>query len=153
MSQENVELVRGLQPTGDMDLVALFRDEAAATTLSESFAPFFHDDVEIVAPTFVSGQSERFIGLEGLRAVWLDWLDPWESYRVEIEDLIDAGDEVVVLPRDYGRRSGMTAEVSTIGGAVWTVRDGKVARVAFYLNRNEALEAVGLSEQDAHADS
>src|SRR5436190_647523 len=153
MSQENVEIVRGLQPTGDMDLVALFRDEATAAALLETLAPFFHDDVEIVAPTFVSGQGARFIGLEGLRAGWLDWLGPWESYRVEIEDVIDAGDDVVVLPRDYGRRAGMAVEVSVMGGAVWTVRDGKVSRVAFYLNRNEALEAVGLSERDAHADS
>jgi ketosteroid isomerase-like protein len=38
----------------------------------------------------------------------------------------------------------MAAEVSVVSAAVWTVRDGKVARVAFYLNRSEALEAVGL---------
>jgi ketosteroid isomerase-like protein len=32
---------------------------------------------------------------------------------------------------------------------VWTVRDGKIAKVSFYLNRSDTLEAVGLSEQDA----
>jgi ketosteroid isomerase-like protein len=146
MSQENVELVRGLQPSPDTDLVALFRDEATAAALMEAISPFFHEDVEIVAPTFVAGQGVRFVGLDGLRAGWLDWLDPWESYRVEIEDLIDAGDEVVVLPRDYGRRAGMAMEVSVVGAAVWTVRDGKVARVAFHLNRSDAFEAIGHSE-------
>jgi uncharacterized protein len=143
MSQENVELVRGVQPSPDTDLVAMFRDEAA---LMDTLSPFFHEDVEIVGPTFVAGEGVRFVGLEGLRAGWLDWLEPWESYRVEVEDLIDAGDEVVVLVRDYGRRTGMTVEASVVSGAVWTVRDGRVARVAFYLNRSEALEAVGLSE-------
>jgi ketosteroid isomerase-like protein len=88
----------------------------------------------------------RFVGLEGLRALWLDWLEPWESYRVEVEDVIDAGDDAVVLVRDFGRRAGMTVEVSVVGGAVWTVRDGRVARVAFYLNRSEALKAVGMEE-------
>jgi ketosteroid isomerase-like protein len=153
MSQENVELVRTLQPSGDTDLVALFRDDATATALMEAVSPFFHEDFEIVAPTFVAGQGERFVGLQGLRDGWLDWLGPWESYRVEVEDVIDAGDHAVVLVRDYGRRAGMAAEVGVIGGAVWTVRDGKVARVAFYLNRDEALKAAGLPEQGARADS
>src|SRR6266568_3620068 len=148
MSRENVELVRRLQPRPDADLVALFLDDAILGAL----APFFHEDCEVLGPSVVTGgQSERR-GLEGLRAWWLDWLDPWESYRAEIEDVIDAGkDVVVVLPRDYGRRAGMEAEVSVLGAAVWTVRDGKIARVAFYAHRSEALEAVGLSEQDAHA--
>jgi ketosteroid isomerase-like protein len=146
MSQENVEIVRSLQPSAETDLVALFRDDATAAALMEAVSPFFHEDVELIAPGFVAGEGVRFVGLEGFRAGWLDWLEPWESYRVEIENVIDAGDDVVVLPRDYGRRAGTTGEVSVAGGAVWTVREGKVARVAFYLNRSEALEAVGLSE-------
>jgi hypothetical protein len=36
---------------------------------------------------------------------------------------------------------------------ITTVRDGKVIRMENYDDRREALEAVGLSEQDAHADS
>jgi ketosteroid isomerase-like protein len=67
--------------------------------------------------------------------------------------MIDAGDEVVVLVRDYGRRAGMAVEVGVMGASVWTVRDGKIAKAAFYPNRSEALKAVGLSEHDAHADS
>jgi ketosteroid isomerase-like protein len=123
-------------------VVALFRDDA----VMEAYAPFFHEDCEIVAPTGMVGHGERVVGLAGLRALWLDWLRPWESYRVEIEDVIDAGDEVVVVPCDYGRRTGMDVEVSVLGATVWTVRDGKVARVAFYVHRSEALEAAGLSE-------
>jgi ketosteroid isomerase-like protein len=36
---------------------------------------------------------------------------------------------------------------------VWTLRDGKVVEMRMFMDRVEALEAVGLSEQDAHADS
>ena len=146
MSQENVELVRGLQPSPETDLVPLFRNDAAAAALMEAVSPFFHVDVEIIGPTFVAGGGVRFVGLEGFRAGWLDWLEPWESYRVEIEDVVDKGDDALVLVRDYGRRAGTTGEVSVVGAAVWTVREGKVARVAFYLDRSEALKAVGLSE-------
>ena len=56
MSQENVELVRGLQPTPETDLVTLFRDEAAFAALIEAVSPFFHEDFEVVAPALVAGQ-------------------------------------------------------------------------------------------------
>jgi hypothetical protein len=64
-------------------------------------------------------------------------------YRAEIEDVIDAGDDVVVLTRDYGRRPGMSAEVEIVAAAVWTVRDGNIARNCLYPNREDALRAVG----------
>jgi ketosteroid isomerase-like protein len=146
MSRENIELVRRLQPGRDVDLVALFRDEVAATAFEEAYAPFFHDDLEVVSPPGLPGSAPRYFGLAGLRAGWLDWLEPWERYRVEVEGVVDAGDEdVVVLVRDYGRRLGMAAEVSLVGGAIWTVTDGKVARIVFFLDRKQALEAAGLS--------
>ncbi|HEY7120934.1 MAG TPA: nuclear transport factor 2 family protein [Solirubrobacterales bacterium] len=143
MSRENVELVRRLQPPPEMDLVALFRDEEGAARLLSTMGPYLHDD-------FVAGGSRihesELVGLAGLRAGWADWLEPWESYRVEIENLIDAGDEaVVVLTRDYGRRAGMEAEISIQGAAVWIVRDGKILRATFYTDRDTALEAAGLS--------
>jgi ketosteroid isomerase-like protein len=151
VSQENVELVRSLLPSRDTDLVALFRDDAAASALAETVAPWFDEDFEAVVQDWAPGQEVRYEGLGGFRAAWLDWLGPWESYRTEVEDMIDAGDEVLVLVRDYGRRAGMGVEVSMVGASVWTVRDGKIAKAAFYTNRSEALKAVGMSEQDAQS--
>jgi ketosteroid isomerase-like protein len=144
MSQENVELVRQLQPGREVDLARALRDDDIAQALLESIAPFVHADFESVGRTALQGVSGT--GLDGLREVWLDWLKPWESYRVEVEDVIDAGDQAVVLIRDFGRQRGSAAEVSILGAAVWTVREGKIARAEFYADRTEALEAVGLSE-------
>jgi ketosteroid isomerase-like protein len=46
------------------------------------------------------------------------------------------------------------AEIRNEFASVWTVRDGKIAHVEFYVtNHTEALAALGLSEQDAHTDS
>jgi hypothetical protein len=37
---------------------------------------------------------------------------------------------------------------------LWTLRDGKILRRGkMFQTKDEALEAVGLSEQDAHAES
>ena len=91
-------------------------------------------------------QSDRHAGLRGLRAAWLDWLEGWDSYRVEVEELLDAGDAVVVVVRDYARRADMETEVAQRGASIWTMREGKIAQAAFYPNRMEALEAVGLQE-------
>jgi SnoaL-like domain len=144
MSQENVELIRALQPDPGVDLAQLFRDDATAAALLEALAPFVWADLECFGGTSIEGVSGS--GLNGLRAVWLEWLEPWESYRTEIEELIDAGDQTVVLVRDYGRRKSSDAEVSQRAAAVWTVRDGKVARAEFYADRSQALEAAGLTE-------
>ena len=146
MSQENVKLVRGLLPSRDTDLVTLFRDEATAAALAEAVAPLFREDFEAVVQDWAPGEQVRYTGLDGLRAAWLDWLDPWESYRTEVEDVIDAGDDVVVLVRDYGRRAGMAVEVNVVGASVWTVREGKIAKAVFYPNRRDALETLNLPE-------
>jgi hypothetical protein len=50
MSQENVELVTGLQPAPDVDIAALFRNEHMWSALVDAAVPFFHSDFESVAP-------------------------------------------------------------------------------------------------------
>ena len=80
-----------------------------------------------------------------------------EGYRVEIEECVPVGDDVLVAFRAAGmepaRRvaddDGRIVSVSryfTIGRyfAVVTVRDGKVVRVQDYPQRTDAAAAVGL---------
>ena len=58
---------------------------------------------------------------------------------------------VSLTNRGRGKQSG--ANVSWHVWQVGTVRDGKLVRAQGFTSRDEALEAVGLSEQDARADS
>src|SRR6266516_3813704 len=145
MSQENVEIVLRLQPGPDVDLVRLFRDDDMWAAFVEAAGPFYHPDCEFLAPGLPFDEG-TYAGLDGLRAAWLEWLAPWTTYRVEIDEAIDLGERVLVLPRDFGSRKETTQEVKTTGGAVWTVRDGKITRVEFYPTREQALKAVGLQE-------
>jgi ketosteroid isomerase-like protein len=78
--------------------------------------------------------------------MWLEWLAPWKTYRVETEEVIDLGDRVLVLVRAFGRLEGSQGEVENTSASLWTVRDRKIARVEFYVDRTEALKAVGLEE-------
>ena len=144
MSQENVEIVKALQPPPDLDLTTLFArgDEERAAREIEAVSSLFTDDFVCV---FHSLSKEERLGLRGLRQAWLDWLEPWENYRAQIERLSDAGDQVLVFSRDFGRRRGMADEVEMKGVSVWTVREGKVSRAEFFPDQADAFKA-GLEE-------
>ena len=142
MSDENVELIEALQVGPDVDLVELFREDQAYANIDAALGPIFHDDLE---SGFVGRHESRNRGRDGFRETWVEWLEPWESYRSEVDRVIGCGDDVLVLVKDYGRKPGMTVEVRLWGAAVWTVRDGLITRAFFYTEREDALREVGLS--------
>jgi ketosteroid isomerase-like protein len=63
-----------------------------------------------------------------------------------IDELVDAGDQVVsvVNNRGRGRVSGVEVELQMPG--VWTIRDHKIVRAAFFTTRAEALTAAGMQQ-------
>jgi len=76
----------------------------------------------------------------------------WDTDALElISDFIDVGDRVAVrlIWRGLGHGPESTIELTSIQ----TVRKGKILNVDYFWDHTEALEAVGLSEQDAHAES
>lgn len=97
-------------------------------------------------PAWQGGDATTYVGVDGFRKLWLDWLEPWATYHVRVDELIDAGDRVVVLVRDRARRHDMQGEVPLISGSVWEIRDGRIVRVEFCRNRGQALEAAGLRD-------
>ena len=144
MSQENVELAKALLPQSGSDVVPLIRDEDAFARMSEAARPFLTDDFESVMVW--PAVTRTYAGMEGLRKNWLDWLEPWATYRSTYEKLIDVREHVVVLLRNHGRREDMETEVELIGATIFTFREGKLARWGDYVERATAFEAVGLSE-------
>src|SRR3954453_7570800 len=89
MSQENVEFVRSLQPGPGGDIAALFRDDKIVDATLAAIASAVHDDLE--SSVIAQGVRSSYRGIEGLRAAWVDWLAPWDSYYTEIEDGVDPG--------------------------------------------------------------
>jgi hypothetical protein len=145
MSRENVELAKALLPQSGTDIVPLIRDEHGFALVREALSPLITDDFESVMVW--PAMRRTYAGLEGLRKNWLDWLEPWATYRSIYEELIDVGEHVVVLLRDHGRRKDMEIEVEVIAATTLTFREGKLARWGDYADRAEAFKAVGLSEE------
>ena len=151
MSEENVELIRSLQPTG-IDLVEVFSERFEAQAANDADSDFFHRDLEV---QFIARgetlEGTVYRGLEGFAQGWREWLEAWTSYRLDVEEFVDAGDKVVVLVRVAARTARDDVLMHHKPGAVWMIRDGKVAAIHFYLDRSEALEAAGIAHADARA--
>jgi len=144
VSEANVELLSGLIPPG-VDQVELFGDDELWARWAQDKGRVFHPDFQS-SIMLLGGEHTRSGGADAFRAFYLDWLAPWATYRTESEDLVDCGDQVLVILRDCGRLQDATHEVKRINAAVVTVRDGQAIRQRAYLDPTEALKDVGLVE-------
>jgi ketosteroid isomerase-like protein len=145
VSAEALRVVEEIQQslTGN-DIVAALDDDSDQTVprlFMELAEPEF--EVVMVGPGYSPARLEH-VGLEGFVAAWRDWTGAYESFRIEVEEMIDAGDKVVSLVRQSGIPKGTGAEIETRGAAVWTVAGGRVRRVEFHLDRDAALRAAGI---------
>src|SRR6476620_8382010 len=127
MSQENVELVLGFQPDPDMDLVERFSDDDSWAAFSAALSPAFAPDFE--SANALLGIDRKYTGMDGFRALWLDWLAPWATQRVQVKEGVDLGDRVLVLAEVTATVPWSTKGVKSTTGGVWTVRDGRVTHV------------------------
>jgi ketosteroid isomerase-like protein len=146
---EVVHVVEQIQDALGMDdVVAAIdddeRDARVRQTLMELTEPDF--EVVMVGPAY-AGATIEASGADGFREVWTDWTSPFESYRIDLERMIDAGDRVVSLVTMCGKTRTGGVEVEAPGAAVWTVVDGRLRRVEFHLDREAALRAAGLSPE------
>jgi ketosteroid isomerase-like protein len=85
-------------------------------------------------------------GFDAMRADMERWASAFDELKVTIEELIDAGDRVVVVTHHRGRGRASGVEVDTRFYEVYALHGGKVSRVDEYIDRAEALEAAGLLE-------
>jgi uncharacterized protein len=128
MSQKNLEVVRELWDAysrGDFDHVLALSD------------PYV---------VMVSLEEGALYGPDAIRKNYERWREAWEKPETVVEEVIDTGDQVVVIARFHGRgrASGVTVEQRLY--EVYTLRNGKILRVDEFSERAEALGAAGLSE-------
>ena len=139
MSQENVEIVRR-------------RYEALNRRDLEGSLQDLHTDAEVDWSESFGVQRGTYRGIGEIRRFWEEWLEVFEEIDIRPEAFITVGEHVVVPNRGYFRgRDGVG--VDAISASVFKLRDGKIVSQRLYQDKEAALEAVGLSEQDVQADS
>ena len=93
MSQENVETAR--------------RAYAHFKRTGDVLGEMFHPEYVLDMSNF-RGWPDRqtYRGVGELRTFLAAWLEAWDDYEFEVEELHDAGDKVVAVLRESGRSKG-----------------------------------------------
>jgi ketosteroid isomerase-like protein len=134
MSQQNIQTVR--------DAAAAFNRGDVDTWLE-----YFADDIDYRAVEGALDDRGPMHGKDAVRAYVQDWLDMFDDFKVEPMELIDAGeDQVIAVGRISGRAKLSGVETDLTSAALYTIRDGKIARGREYWTKEQALEAAGLRE-------
>jgi ketosteroid isomerase-like protein len=133
MSQENLERFRAVY------------DHAARTgeLPRESLHPEFVWDMTTFRGAILPGPYE---GVDGANRFLAEWREGFEHWSLDIEELVDAGDQVIAVVRQRGKAKQGGPDVEMRFAMVWTFRDRLAVRMEMYASRNEALEAAGLRE-------
>ena len=112
----------------------------------EFYAALAHPDFEMrFMASHPLGGSSYGAG-DAIKAM-TEWEKSFEDFRGDAEEFIDAGaDHVVVAFRERGRPRGGSVELDQLFGILYTLRDGKVARMEWFDNPDEALAAAGTQD-------
>jgi len=134
MSRENVEVVvRAITAVNERDI----DDYLACCT----------EDIQLRTP--LSAVEGVYEGPDAIRRFFTDIHDTGPDFRIVPEGLESLGpDQVIAFTRvtATGRASGLAIGVDTPTANVYDFTDGKISRIRIFLDRAEALEAVGVSE-------
>ncbi len=136
MSRENVELLRAATE-------AMVRGDAVAAL--DALDP----EVEWHATVGGVDEGRSAHGREEVAQAFADYFETWERIELRAERFIDAADDQVVVfwhEVAKGRASGAIVETDT--GTVNTVRNGKIAEVRSFMERDDAMRAAGVSGVD-----
>jgi ketosteroid isomerase-like protein len=129
MAQENVEIL----------------ERALASANPEALLAILDDQVEW---DYVGAFPEAvtYHGPEEVRGFLHQWAGAFDDFGFEAEELIDAGDSVLVRLHQWGHGKETGALVENRTWQVFTLRDRKVVHCRGYASKAEALEAAGLGD-------
>jgi hypothetical protein len=97
----------------------------------------FEPDVEVVWAADIPDM-DVYRGLARLEDSLREWFSVWDSMRMQAEQLIDLGEQVLVLLTAHGRGKGSTVETEGRYAHLWTMRDGRATRIVGYTDWDSA---------------
>ena len=163
MSAENLELLRranealqGVDVAPAIRAALVGNRDAIQPEVAAAFLAWmnlFDPDVEIDTSRVNMPGFGVFRGFDGLLKLFGRWIEEWEHYSWTHSNLSDAGEHVILDAEIHATGASSGVEVVWNLSQAYTFHEGKVIRWSIFTDHSEALEAMGLSEQDAHANS
>ena len=121
-----------------------------------AYAAFAEGDVPavvaVMAPDIEWNEAENFpyadgnpyVGPDGVvGGVFVRLAEDWDFWNIEIENMLDAGDNVVVLGRYHAKHSETGADLNAQFAHIWWLEGGKIKRFQQYADTHQALRASG----------
>jgi ketosteroid isomerase-like protein len=131
MSQENVDRMReAIEAMNRRDIQAVLRGM----------------DPEVRFEHRLAALQGNFVGLDGVRGWFADLVEHFNAWQIDCADIRDLGDRVLALGtiKATGTESGVETELPFT--VVARYADGRLTRFTDFGDKDQALEAAGLSE-------
>jgi ketosteroid isomerase-like protein len=131
MSEENVEIVRRMY-------------DAYQRGDNETALAAFHPEVEFDAS--IRPEGGIYQGPAGIAEAMRTWAGTWDDFRIDVEEIIDAGDRILAAERQTGRGKGSGLPLDQHTYSIFSIRDGKIVHLLWLDSRERAWSAAGLSD-------
>lgn len=128
MAREDVDRLRGAYQAFN---------EGGVEALLERLAP----EIQVRDRESSPDRQTRY-GKEGIRQLFHSYMEAFDALRLEPEEFIEAGDQIVVSLYQQVRGKGSGAEVVGRIAHAWTMRGGEVVRLRIFGDKERALEAL-----------
>jgi ketosteroid isomerase-like protein len=128
VASANVELVR-----------SIYEDWLRGDLAIDRFDP----EISMIESDALPGGGASAHGLDAVRHYIESFATYWDEIRIEPQEYLEVGPQVVVVARLVGRGRKSGVEVSRVWAYVWTLRENKALRMEGYASRDEALQAAG----------
>ena len=103
----------------------------------ERLAPDFH-----VRDRDSSPDKETRYGREGIKQLLDSYMEAFDALRLEPEEFIDVGDQIVVSLHQWVRGKGSGAEFGGHIAHVWTLRGPDIYQLRIFGDKDRALDAL-----------
>lgn len=132
--------------SNNVDIIRGTYDALAAGDVPAMLEIFSRDIVWNEAENFPYADGNPYVGLEAVEGLLARLGGDWDYFNIVIEQLLDAGQNVVALGRYKGRHSTTEGELDAQFAHVWWLENGTVVRFQQYTDTGQAIATVGGSQ-------
>ncbi|MCI0665657.1 MAG: nuclear transport factor 2 family protein [Acidobacteria bacterium] len=131
MSQENIKIVKDIYKSFEQgDIPAVFN--------------LFYPAIEwIAAENSPAAEGSPYHGLDEVReGVFMRIATGFEGFTIKVDELLDAGDKIVMLGYYLGVRKATGKQFKAQVAHIWTIADGKAVKFQQYTDTYQLAENV-----------